>query len=472
MTAFTKATVPSAPTFPQDDDLPGDQLPAVGATIPGPVGRSLIDDLARVECPGLTARRQRRAELSGASHDPIVWTRARGANVVDADGNRYVDLTGGFGVALLGHRHPAVVSALHAQVDRLLHALGDVHPSAPKIALERRLAELAPWPARVILGQSGADAVEAALKTAMLATRKPGIVAFVGGYHGLSYGALGLCGYKAAFRSPFGAQLNPRVVYAPFPILRDPDPAAAEAQVAESLAAVDRALAQGDIGAVVVEPILGRGGVEPAPAGFLAALGERTRVAGAALIADEVYTGLGRTGRMFRSLAQGSTPDILVLGKALGGGLPVSACLVRDDLAQAWGEPDQEALHTATHLGNPLACAAALASVEVLTRPETAAQIRATGLCLEEGLNAALHDHRLGVPRRTYAGLLVGLTLEGGAGRTLAVVRALLEEGYLTLPGGTAGDVLTLTPPACLSTAQIDGFAAALARALRRVPAA
>lgn len=221
---------------------------------------------------------------------------------------------------------------------------------------------------------------------------------------------------------------------------------------------------------MLVEPILGRGGVEPAPAGFLAALGERARVAGAVLIADEIYTGLGRTGRMFRSVAQGCTPDVLVLGKALGAGLPVSACLVRDDLAQAWGAPDQEAIHTATHLGNPLACAAALASLDVLTEPDTVARIRATGQALEAALNGALHDHRLGVPRRTYAGLLVGLTLDGGVGRTLAVVRALLEDGYLALPGGVAGDVLTLTPPSCLTPLQMDGFAEALVRALRRHP--
>lgn len=470
MTALVQASVPLAPRDVLDDDLPGDQLPAVAAALPGAAGRQLVDDLSRVECPGLTARRKRREEVSGASHDPIVWARARGANVVDADGNRYVDLTGGFGVALLGHRHPAVVAALHRQVDTLLHALGDVHPSTQKIALERRLAELAPWPARVILGQSGADAVEAALKTAALVTGRPGVLAFEGGYHGLSYGAVAACGYKPAFRAPFAGQLNPRVVFAPFPSPRDPTPTATEARLAESLAAVDAALARGDIGAVLVEPILGRGGVEPAPAGFLAALGERARVAGAVLIADEIYTGLGRTGRMFRSVAQGCTPDVLVLGKALGAGLPVSACLVRDDLAQAWGAPDQEAIHTATHLGNPLACAAALASLDVLTEPDTVARIRATGQALEAALNGALHDHRLGVPRRTYAGLLVGLTLDGGVGRTLAVVRALLEDGYLALPGGVAGDVLTLTPPSCLTPLQMDGFAEALVRALRRHP--
>lgn len=455
-----------------DDDLPGDQLPLVAVPLPGSLGARLIDDLSRVECPGLTARRRRREELSGASHDPIVWARARGANVVDVEGNRFVDFTAGFGAALLGHSHPSVVAAVQRQSTRLLHALGDVYPSEPKIALERRLAELAPWPARVILGLSGADAVEAALKTAALATKKPGVVAFVGGYHGLSYGAVGVSGYKTAFRAPFAAQLNAKVVFAPFPSVLAPSPDEAEQAVEASLAAVDAALATGEIGAVVVEPILGRGGVEPAPAGFLAALAERARLAGAVLIADEVYTGLGRTGRLFRSIAQRCVPDILVLGKALGGGLPVSACLIREELAQAWGAPDREALHTSTFLGNPLGCAAALASLDVLTRPETADQIRETGQRLESTLTEALRDHRLGVPRTTFARLLVGLTLDGGSGRALAVMRSMLERGYIVLTGGVAGNVLTLTPPMCLTEAQIDGFTHALVASLHatRVP--
>ena len=200
----------------------GELLPQIRSHGPGGEStRALVDLLASVECPGLTARRRRREEFTGASHDPIVWVQARGANVVDADGNRYVDMTGGFGVALLGHGHPAVVAAVQAQAATMLHALGDVYPSAQKITLEARLAALVPWHARVILGLSGADAIEAALKTAMLATGLPGVLAFEGGYHGLSYGALASCGYRFSFREPFAAQLNPAVRVAPYPSARE-----------------------------------------------------------------------------------------------------------------------------------------------------------------------------------------------------------------------------------------------------------
>ena len=138
--------------------------------------------------------------------------------MVDADGNVLVDMTAGFGAASIGHSHPRVLDAVRAQSDRLLHALGDLHPADVKIALLGRLSALAPWPdARVILGATGADAVEAALKTAMLATGRPGVLAFVGGYHGLSHGPLAACGYNEAFRAPFEAQLNPHVQFAAFP---------------------------------------------------------------------------------------------------------------------------------------------------------------------------------------------------------------------------------------------------------------
>lgn len=447
------------------DPLPptGDLLPSVRESGPGgPVTQSLVDTLAAVECPGLTARRRRREELTGASHDPIVWTEARGANVVDADGNRYVDLTGGFGVALLGHGHPEVVAAVQQQAATLLHALGDVYPSAAKVTLEARLASMVGWPARVILGLSGADAVEAALKTAQLATGRPGVLAFEGGYHGLSYGALAHCGYKLSFREPFARQLNPHVVFAPYP---------SAAQVDRSLAACSTALAKGDVGAVLVEPILGRGGVEPAAAGALAELAARAHRHGALMIADEIYTGLGRTGPWLRSEAEGCEADVVVVGKALGGGLPVSAAIVREEAARAWGASVGEAIHTSTFLGNPLSCAAAMASLDVLARPGTSAMIDRCASSLERALTAALAPTACGVRRLTFARMLVGVTLDGGLRRALAVCRRLLERGYVVLTGGVAGDVLTLTPPACLTDAQVDAFARALAEALVEVPA-
>ncbi|MGB5285863.1 MAG: aminotransferase class III-fold pyridoxal phosphate-dependent enzyme, partial [Polyangiales bacterium] len=160
---------------------PGDALPSIQRPIPSAAGQRWVERLAATECPALTTRRKRRAELSGASHDPIVWVEAQGANVVDADGNRYVDLTSGFGVAFAGHRHPDVVEAVKRQADRLVHALGDLHPSDVKIELLERLCALSPWPrTRAMLSLSGADAVTAALKTAVMATSKTGLVTFEG----------------------------------------------------------------------------------------------------------------------------------------------------------------------------------------------------------------------------------------------------------------------------------------------------
>lgn len=456
--------------FPPDTPLTGTSLPDIRPGLPGARSHEFVELLARYECPGLTARRRRREELSGASHDPIVWRAARGANVLDADGNVYVDLTAGFGAALVGHSHPHVIDAIRTQSERMIHALGDVYPSDVKVALEARLASLCPWPARVILGLSGADAVEAAVKTACLATGRPGVVAFTGGYHGLSYGTVALCGYKADFRAPFVEQLNARVMFAPFPCVTTPDPSEAERSLDATFRALDSHLATGTVGAVIVEPILGRGGVETPASGFLAELIERAHRAGAVVIADEIYTGLGRTGRVFRSVRDEHIPDVLCVGKALGGGMPVSACLIREDIAAAWGSSTGEAIHTSTFLGNPLGCAAALASLDVLLDPETALAIRTRAERFEESLNEALRDHRLGVPRRTFARLLIGLALEGGAPRTLAVMRALLERGFIVLPGGVRGDVLTLTPPCTITDAQIDAFAEALGDVLRAFP--
>ncbi|MFO0647768.1 MAG: aspartate aminotransferase family protein [Polyangiales bacterium] len=448
---------------PSEHPLSGDELPRLRSALPGPVASGLVEQLARVECPGLTARRKRREELTGASHDPIVWAAARGANVLDADGNLYVDMTAGFGAALLGHTHPRVVEAVQRQSAVMLHALGDVYPSAGKIALETRLSAMAPWAARVILGLSGADAVEAALKSAMLHTRRAGVIAFEGAYHGLSYGAVSVCGYKRAFRAPFEGQLNAAVRFAPF--ADESVPGSAE----RSLDAVDALLATGEIGAVIVEPVQGRGGVVIPPDGFLAGLRARTRDRGAVLIADEIYTGLYRTGPRFRAVTEDADPDVICLGKALGGGVPVSACLLREEVARAWGDSVGEAIHTSTFLGNPLACAAALASLDLLEDPSTRDTLRVAGERLSSSLGTLADDRSLGIQRVSRCGLLAGVTVEGGVSRALSVMRAMLERGYIVLPGGVAGDVLTLTPPACLTDAQLAGFTRALAETLRGV---
>ena len=385
------------------DVLSGAELPRIFGAVPGPRSIALCETLARHECPAHTARRARRAETAGTPADPIVWTAARGANVQDADGNVFVDLTAGFGAALVGHGHSAVIAAVTAQAARLMHALGDAHPSDTKIALEQRLASMAPWPdARVILGLSGSDAVEAAMKSAVLATGRAGVIAFEGGYHGLAHGPLAACGYKAAFRAPFREQLGSHVSFAPYPTVNHAD---------RALAAVRSRIARGDVGAVLIEPVLGRGGVHEADAACVEEIARIAHQAGALLVADEIYTGLRRASREWLySAAHWKTPaDIVCVGKALGGTLPLSACLLRDEIARAWGNPDGEAIHTSTFLGNPLACAAGLATIGILDEASMRATLDECAAHLwAEALQPIAHDPRCAVVELGGARLLAG----------------------------------------------------------------
>lgn len=432
----------------------GNALPLVERPIPAARGRAWVERLAASECPALTTRRKRRAELSGASHDPIVWVNAEGANVIDADGNRYVDLTAGFGVALVGHRHPKVVDAIKAQADRLLHALGDLHPSDVKVELLERLCALSPWDdARAMLSLGGADAVTAALKTAVLATGKTGVIAFDGSYHGLSYGPLAVSGYADRFRAPFADQLQRDVRFAPWPDANETLQTAL-GNLPDDWSAV---------GAVIVEPVQGRAGVRLPPPGFVAALAERCRAEGALLIVDEVLTGMGRCGAWWRSVHDGVTPDVICAGKALGGGLPISACIGRYDVMAAWGTPDREAIHTGTFYGDPLGCAAALATIELIEDHGWIDEVTRMGRTLAAMLRGAGVE---GVREVREVGLMLGIQLEAELG-ALALSRALLERGYLVLPAGARADVVQLVPPVTISSEQLEAFVEALADVAR-----
>lgn len=433
----------------------GQLPPSIRTPLPGPASSRWVELLAERECPSLTARRARREERSGAKHDPIVWAESRGVNVRDADGNVFVDLTAGFSVAAVGHAHPSVVAAIQQQAETLPHALGDVHPSVPKLELLDRLAALAPFDdARIVLGLNGSDAIAAALKTAMLATRRPGVIAFEGGYHGLMYGPLALCGYAEGFRAPFAPQLNPHVRFAPYPASGD--------ELEGALAAID-AVWTDAIGAVVVEPALGRGGLVMPPSGFLRALGERCRARGALLITDEIFTGLGRTGAFWAN--DEVTPDLVCIGKALGGGIPISACIGRHEVMRAWGDPRGEAIHTATFAGHPIACASALATLDVIEREALVERSRELGASWLASLQRL---RRHGSVRDVRGrGLMIGIELDDGA-RTLALVRALLERGWITLPAGRSAEVLQLTPPLTIDASLLDSFTAELDTLLER----
>jgi 4-aminobutyrate aminotransferase-like enzyme len=319
----------------------GRLLPQVSVPPPGPRSRQLAERLRAAESRNITWTSER---------FPVFWEAARGANVLDVDGNVYVDLTSAFGVALPGHADARIRRAIKTQSERLIHGMGDVHPSDVKVELLERLARIGPWPeTRTVLASTGAEATEIALKTALLRTGRPGILAFEGGYHGLTLGALAATA-RDYFRAPFRERLFGGVVFAPFPDPRDgngatqprkgQDGAKGTSSAERALDAVDEALAKvapggHAIGAVIVEPVQARAGVRTPPKGFLAAVSERAHAAGAVVIADELFTGSGRCGAPLASPLVGLEPDIVCLGKALGGGLPFSACLGSADVMSA-----------------------------------------------------------------------------------------------------------------------------------------
>lgn len=429
----------------------GCQLPQLKTRPPGPESRSWLLRYGEHSAP---MGPRRAANVAPSS---IVLSKGIGSNVECVDGNRYVDLAAGFGALLLGHSHPAVVRALELQSGRLWQALGDVYPSDAKIGLTSRIAELHGHPqAKVLFGQSGADAITGALKTAVLATGKSGVLAFQGSYHGLSYGPLAVSDLRASYREPFKEQLSPHTTFVPYP---------ADSQTAErSLDLTRAALSRGDIGALLIEPIAGRGGVLLPPPGFLAELARITRDAGALLIADEIWTGLGRSGSWIRARADGAEPDLICFGKGLGGGLPISACVGAPEIMNHWSQ-DAEVVHTSTFAAAPLACATALATLDTLSRKGWVERAAIVG----QTLHAALTEIAGGYPGMSVrgAGLMIGLdvaSLPGGAGR---LQRQLLERGYITSTGGGARDVLVLTPPLTIGDAQLAGFLEVLPEALQ-----
>ena len=440
---------------PPSEIEPGQDEPQILTRPPGPASRSWLVRHAHRAAP----MGPKPAHAPGDLRAPpagIVYASAKGSNVIDVDSNRYVDFAAGFGAMLIGHGHPNLLRVLDFQARRLLMALGDVFPADAKVALMERLAALHPDPsARVILAQSGADAVTAALKSALLFTGKPGVVAFGGAYHGLSYAPLSVCGLRDSYRAPFVEQLNPHVSFADYPA-RDLD-------LDRVLSRVRALLVAERVGAILVEPILGRGGVIVPPAEFLPELSKLAREFGALLIADEIWTGLGRSGKMLFSLQGECTPDLVCLGKGLGGGLPISAVIGRGQVLEAWRR-DAEVVHTSTFAGNPLACAASLATLDVLSRDQLPARATALGARLKALLEARLARFPKLTVRGT--GLMIAIDLGDRPARASKLALRLLERGYLTSTGGGQREVLVLTPPLTLAESLLENFVTALGTCL------
>jgi 4-aminobutyrate aminotransferase-like enzyme len=396
---------------------------------------------------------------------PIVWERARGTRVWDADGQEYIDLTAAFGVAAAGHANPRVVAAGQRQLGLLPHAMGDVHPHAPKAELARELSRLTfeRWSAgrfsgKTIFNNSGFEAVEAALKTAKLATGRREIVAFTGGYHGLGYGALNAT-HRPFFSAPFQSQLGRFGRFVPFP--------KSDADLPLLRARLNKLLAAKRAGAVIVEPIQARGGINVPPPDFLPMLRSLCDHHGALLVLDEIYTGFGRTGQWFACEQSRTMPDLICLGKALAGGYPISACVGRADIIDAaWPASSGEAIHTSTFQGNPVGCAMALAHLAEIRAKKLPERAAVSGRFLLDALRAeiAVPGRRVEVRGR---GLMAGVEIENAGGLAMRAVQMMLRRGFIVLPEGERAEVISFTPPLIISRRELAAAVAALKESLR-----
>ena len=389
--------------------------------------RELRARLAAVESRGVTFL---------ADDFPPFWESASGSEVVDAEGMRYIDFTSAFGVASVGHSHPDVVAAIRDQAGSLMHAMGDVHPNELKVRLMEKLAAFHGAPAKVMLSVTGSDAVETAMKTARLATGRNGILAFEGAYHGLGYGSMTLAG-REVFRAPFRDQEADVVRRACYPT---------NGHVEQSIAQVGAALSAGKIGSVIIEPIQGRGGIVVPADGALRRIAELARKSGALVIFDEVMTGFCRTGRRFAFEHEQVRPDILVVGKALGAGMPISAIVAPPEIMDAWPRSEGEAIQTGTYFGHPLACAAALATLDIMERENLAERAEGLGERLLRRLS------RFGARGR---GLMVGIECESEALAKKAGAEAL-KRGLIVLVDGDRSNVIELLPPLTISESLLD----------------
>jgi acetylornithine/N-succinyldiaminopimelate aminotransferase len=366
----------------------------------------------------------------------LTLVRGEGAYVWDADGNRYLDLVGGIAVNALGHAHPAVVAAVTEQITRLGHTSNlYVNPVTVELAEELLAVAGLSGDAKVLFCNSGAEAVEAALKLTRL-TGRTKVVACTGAFHGRTMGALTLTGQEPK-RAPFHP-LVPGVEHVPFG-----DTAALESIV------------DGETAAVFVEPVLGEGGVVPAPEGYLRAAREITAKAGALLVLDEVQTGIGRLGSWFAFQQEGITPDVITLAKGLGGGLPLGACIGVGAAADLL-RPGQ---HGTTFGGNPVACAAGLAVLRTIAADGLCEHAAAMGKEIAAGIERLGHPLIAGV-RGT--GLLLGIELREAA--SAAVARSAQELGYLV--NNVQPDTIRLAPPLIVDHQQLGGFLDALPAAL------
>lgn len=416
----------------------------------------------------MTASAPRTPDASAEHLSPVIgryftrsWSHGEGHRLIDTDGRAYLDFANGIAVSALGHHHPAVTAAIHAQVDRLIAPIAAMGFAEPVSRLAAMLAEEFPAPLdTVFFLNSGSEAIEAALKLARRVSGRPGIVAFRGGFHGRTLGAVSVTSSNPTYRAGY-EPLLPGVHLLPFPdIHRDfgGDEARATRECLAALEALSATVPPETLASVLIEPVQGEGGYRPAPIAFLRGLREFCDRHGILLIADEVQSGFGRTGRMWAFEHARIVPDIVCLAKAIANGLPLSAIVSSRDLQERWGR----SAHGSTFGGNPVACAAGIAVLKTIREQGLVANAAERGAQLSAGLRRlAAEDPGIGDVRGP--GLMVGTafvrdpgTREPDGERVERVIQRAADLGLLLLSCGVDHDVVRWIPPLDVTAAEIN----------------
>ncbi len=424
----------------------------------------LVTEVPGPNSKALVARREAATPPGAAKLTPIAVAHAHGAQVTDVDGNVFLDLAGGIGTLAVGHTPRAVVDAIRAQAEQLLHMCAIVATYEPAVAVAERLNALAPGPApkKTVLMNSGAEALETAVHICRSATRRQGVVVFENAYHGRTNLTLAMTSKFNLFKKGLGP-FAPEVYRLPFPnVYRRPPGVSAEAWVDWHVKNLELTFVgivdPSHVACVVIEPVIGEGGFLPAPAPWLRRLRELCDAHGMLLVADEVQSGMGRTGTVFAIEHSGVVPDLLTTAKSLAAGMPLSAIVGRADVMSA---PHPGGLG-GTYSGNPLACVAALAALDVITDPAFLARATAVG----ERMRARL----LRIQERTpFVGDVRGLgpmlamelvkdreTKEPWMEATQQVTAQALQRGVIALRAGLHSNCVRLLPPLTITDAEID----------------
>ncbi len=404
------------------------------------------------------------------------WSHGEGHRLFDTDGRAYLDFANGIAVSALGHRHPAVTAAIHAQVDKLIAPTAAMGYAEPVVRLARELAAELPDPLdSVFFMNSGAEAIEAALKLARRVTGRPGIIAFRGGFHGRTFGAASVTTSNLNYRRGYEPFL-PGVHLAQFPhVYRDfggDEQRAVDVSIAHLRELLATTIAPQDVACMLIEPVQGEGGYVPAPAAFLRALRAICDEHGILLIADEVQTGFGRTGRMWGFEHAGIVPDVVCMAKAIANGLPLSAIASSRALQVAWGR----SAHGTTYGGNPVACAAGVAVLRTIREQRLVENAAARGAELTAGLrDLAGRDERIGDVRGP--GLMIGVefvkdrvTREPDGGLVEALIQRCADEGLLVLSCGMHHNIVRWIAPLDVTSDELAEAVAIFGHALAAIP--